>query len=198
MAWYLSVNYLPLTLQASLARISTVLFTAITASLIEGERFTCTRAVSICFGFTGLILMIQPEFIFGDNIQQNETMSDATNKLNKSLQNARNGTNKQHEVLLFGTVSAESELIIGICLAIMGGLFTTCMERKVLADFCLWTITFWAGIIGIIFSGIVTMVASDIVWISDLKGLICKNLQNAAEGGMAPRPMIPTAVICCP
>ncbi len=29
-----------------------------------------------------------------------------------------------------------------------------------------------------------------------LKGLIHKNLQNAAEGGMAPRPMIPTAVIC--
>ncbi len=28
-----------------------------------------------------------------------------------------------------------------------------------------------------------------------LKGLIYKNLQNAAEGGMAPRPMIPTAVI---
>ncbi len=27
-----------------------------------------------------------------------------------------------------------------------------------------------------------------------LKGLIYKNLQNAAEGGMAPRPMIPTAV----
>ena len=31
-----------------------------------------------------------------------------------------------------------------------------------------------------------------------LKGLIYKNLQNVAEGGMAPRPMIPTAVICCP
>ncbi len=31
-----------------------------------------------------------------------------------------------------------------------------------------------------------------------LKGLIYKNLQNAAEGGMAPRQMIPTAVICCP
>ena len=29
-----------------------------------------------------------------------------------------------------------------------------------------------------------------------LKGLIYKNLQNTAEGGMAPRPMIPTAVIC--
>ncbi len=27
-----------------------------------------------------------------------------------------------------------------------------------------------------------------------LKGLIYKNLQNAAEGGMAPRQMIPTAV----
>ena len=31
-----------------------------------------------------------------------------------------------------------------------------------------------------------------------LKGLIYKNLQNAAEGGMAPRPMVPIAVICCP
>ncbi len=30
-----------------------------------------------------------------------------------------------------------------------------------------------------------------------LKGLIYKNLQNPAEGGTAPRPMIPTAVICC-
>ena len=30
-----------------------------------------------------------------------------------------------------------------------------------------------------------------------LKGLFYKNLQNTAEGGMAPRPMIPTAVICC-
>ncbi len=29
-----------------------------------------------------------------------------------------------------------------------------------------------------------------------LKGLIYKNLQNAAEGGMAPRPKVPTAVIC--
>ncbi len=29
-----------------------------------------------------------------------------------------------------------------------------------------------------------------------LKGLIYKNLQNAAEGGMAPTRMIPTAVIC--
>ncbi len=29
-----------------------------------------------------------------------------------------------------------------------------------------------------------------------LKGLIYKNLQNTAEGGMAPRPMIPTVVIC--
>ncbi len=28
-----------------------------------------------------------------------------------------------------------------------------------------------------------------------LKGLIYKNLQNAAEGCMAPRPMVPTAVI---
>ncbi len=32
----------------------------------------------------------------------------------------------------------------------------------------------------------------------ELKGLIYKNLQNAAKGGMAPRPMIPTWVICCP
>ncbi len=32
----------------------------------------------------------------------------------------------------------------------------------------------------------------------ELKGLIYKNLQNAAEGGMAPRQMIPTAVICYP
>ena len=32
----------------------------------------------------------------------------------------------------------------------------------------------------------------------ELKGLMYKNLQNVAEGGMAPRQMIPTAVICCP
>ena len=31
-----------------------------------------------------------------------------------------------------------------------------------------------------------------------LKGLIYKNLQNPAEGGTAPRPMIHTVVICCP
>ena len=31
-----------------------------------------------------------------------------------------------------------------------------------------------------------------------LKGLVHKNLQNAAEGGMEPRPMVPTMVICCP
>ncbi len=31
-----------------------------------------------------------------------------------------------------------------------------------------------------------------------LKGLIYKNLQNPAEGGTAPRPMIHTLVICCP
>ena len=31
-----------------------------------------------------------------------------------------------------------------------------------------------------------------------LKGLIYKNLQNPAEGGTAPRPMILTVVICCP
>ncbi len=32
---------------------------------------------------------------------------------------------------------------------------------------------------------------------SILKGLIHKNLQKAAEGGMAPRPMVPTMVMCC-
>ncbi len=31
-----------------------------------------------------------------------------------------------------------------------------------------------------------------------LKGLIYKNLQNVAKGGMTPRPMIPTMDICCP
>ncbi len=36
------------------------------------------------------------------------------------------------------------------------------------------------------------------LWSKELKGLIYKNLQNVAEGGMAPRQMIPTVVICCP
>ncbi len=38
----------------------------------------------------------------------------------------------------------------------------------------------------------------DLKMSAELKGLIYKNLQNAAKGGMAPRQIIPTAVICCP
>ncbi len=31
-----------------------------------------------------------------------------------------------------------------------------------------------------------------------LKGIIFKNLQMVAKGGMAPRPMVPTMTICGP
>ncbi len=59
------MNFLPLGLMAAVFRISLVTMAAVASRLIEKERLTVFRLLAVTLGIVGIVLMTQPEFIFG-------------------------------------------------------------------------------------------------------------------------------------
>ncbi len=171
------MNYLPLGLQAAIWRISLVSFTAIAASLIEKEKFTIIKALSICLGFIGIILMVQPDFMLEalglspDDDRSNSSM--AVNEQNVTQRTSLNTEDNKKTFLLLGEISGRMELVTGICLDILATFLATLMavfmKRKTLSEFCLWNLTFWVGVVGMVWPCILSLVTNSLTWIPDPK-----------------------------
>ncbi len=50
---------------AAIFRISVIAMASVASRLIEKERFTIFRFIAVILGIIGILLMTQPEFIFG-------------------------------------------------------------------------------------------------------------------------------------
>ncbi len=279
--FFTAVNFLPLGLMAAVFRISLVTMAAVASRLIEKERLTVFRLIAVTLGIVGIVLMTQPEFIFGEKhpsprngtldcnnntegeifnvtgIPHLENSSGTPNPDNVTgTPNPENsgttpvvmGTSDPHRPaatvrVVSTTVPLENTtttgprssstdplpsttpaspdvpaptpaqsiadfthlptttsaskgtdprtqsrsiipteglsdgvlMAIGICLtAVAAFLVVTqgvCMKRKVLADYCVWKISFWVGVTGLVWTTSLSVALEALVFISTVKDL---------------------------
>ena len=178
---------------AALFRISLVTMAAIASRIIEKERFTIFRAAAVMLGITGIILMTQPEFIFGEKgertlpetdnqtvIFTNVTSITSINLLpisndtsSKSIETAK--TDSSNSLLPSSNLPSNVRLYIGIALtafaAFLGVLQGVCMKRRRLVDYCVWKISFWIGVMGLVWTTCLSFALENTVFIITVKDL---------------------------
>ena len=179
--FFTAVNFLPLGLMAALFRISLVTMAAIASRIIEKERFTIFRAAAVVLGITGILLMTQPKFIFDGkekvtNTSINNQTVIVTNVTNFNTANISNGTTPKesdkddsNSLLPSANLPSDVRLYIGIALTIfaafLGILQGVCMKRRRLVDYCVWKISFWIGVMGLVWTTCLSFALENTVFI---------------------------------
>ncbi len=121
--------------------------------------------------------MVQPDFMFEPlgilPDDDNTNLSFVVKEQNVTIKNNLDREDMKKTFLLFGEISGQTELVTGICLTIfaafLGTLMAVFMKRKTLAEFCLWNLTFWVGVVGMVWPGIVSLITDSFTWIPDAK-----------------------------
>ncbi len=263
----MTVDFLPLGLMAAVFRISLIAMATIASRLIEKEKLTMFRIIAVVLGVIGIVLMTQPEFIFGErhpdvvsagegtsSVQwvnmtsppdmypeysnptsppenlimtittdfQNVTPPQVTTAPNFSTTDAISSTSpgttigfltqtnaipassphflanlsnrsslnnsevptaspqmksatKSRSIIPTEGLSNRVLMTIGICLTLVAAFLVVmqgvCMKRKVLADYCVWKISFWVGVVGLVCTMILSVSLEDMVFIATAKDL---------------------------
>ncbi len=116
--------------------------------------------------------MVQPDFIFRHVLPKDDPPNSSLAINMTNITSSENDDMKK-PFLLFGEISGQTELITGIGLVILAAFCATLVavstKRKTIAEFCLWKIMFWVGVVGMAWPSIVSLITKSFTWIPDLK-----------------------------